>query len=130
MASVLPKVKLYSFISIICLLINIGLFMSSLFVNPNTDSADFLGSETKNIYYSEVPEYENKTIGQFAVATGGSFVPFYSLLTISDNVKNLPPSVTVIVAIVVAIIGAYQIFLLTIIILNMLPKILSSGFDV
>lgn len=130
MGGVLPKVSIYAFLSVVCLLINISLFFTGLIDEGTTDTTNFLKSNTENIYADSTDDYTNKSAGDFAIATGGAFIPFYSLLTISDYFDALPLALSVVIAIVVGIISAFQLFLLSIIILNMIPKVLGSGFDV
>jgi hypothetical protein len=128
-ASVMPKVGLYAFLSIICLLINISLFATAL-IDSDVDIETFIVSDEYDVYDDEVDDYANTTATDFVIATGGSFIPFYSILTISTYIGTIPDIVTVLTAIVFTIISAFQVFLLATIILNMLPKILGSGFDV
>ena len=128
MASVLPKVKTYFFISIICLLINIAVLMTAV-INIDATSSEYLGYDQADVGSDKAPEdYENVTALSIASSTAGSFVPFFSLVSLLF--LDLPVEFTVISALVIAIIGAFQLFLLAIIIINMLPKILGSGWDV
>ena len=130
MASVLPKVKTYFFISIICLLINVAVLMTAV-ITTDATSSEYLEYDQANVGNKEAPDFENVTALSIGASTAGSFVPFFSLVTYPDFLdKGLPVEFTVISALVIAIIGAFQLFLLAIIIINMFPKILGSGFDV
>ena len=127
MGSVLPKVKTYFFISIICLLINVAVLMTAV-ISAGQTTSEYLGYDQANVGNEETPEYENVTALSIASSTAGSFVPFFSL--ISFLFLDLPIEFTVISALIITIIGAFQVFLLAIIIITMFPKILGSGFDV
>ena len=127
MASVLPKVKTYFFISIICLLINVAVLMTAV-ISTDPIISKHLDYDQANVGNEEAPEYENVTALSIASSTAGSFVPFFSL--VGFLFLDLPIEFTVISALIIAIIGAFQVFLLAIIIITMFPKILGSGFDV
>ena len=129
MAGVMPKIGLYLFLSLICLMINLSFFFTAMIVDENQNIDSFMGEAT----YKEdelLIESDDADITNFAFATGGSFVPFVSLIPIAISGETLPPEVTVITGLVVGIISAVQIFLLLVIVLNLAPKILGSGFDV
>lgn len=131
MSGVLPKVTAYAFLSVICLLINVALFMTALINVDTVDINSFVGSDTYSIGEDTAPSnYSNISASSFALTTGGSFIPFFSLLTFTTYLGSLPLAVTVVTTIIIGIIGAFQVFLLAIIILNMIPKVLGSGFDV
>lgn len=128
MAGVMPKISLYAFLSVICLLINFSVFATSLIETPETDYQGFLG-ETE---YTDKDLLENEgdaVIGNFVLAGGSSFIPFFSLVSLAI-ISDLPSEVTAITGIVLAIIGSFQVFLLLVIILNLAPKVLGSGWDV
>ena len=129
MAGVMPKIGLYLFLSMICLMINLSVFFTVIINDSNQNIEGFMGEST----YTDqdlLIEDDSADIGNFAFATGGSFVPFVSLISIALLGEGLPVEMTVITALVIGIIGAVQIFLLVVIILNLAPKILGSGFDV
>ena len=129
MAGVMPKIGLYLFLSMICLMINLSIFFTAMIVDENQNIGSFMGEST----YKEddlLIEDDSTDIGNFAFATGGSFVPFISLISIALLGDSLPVEMTVITGLVIGIIGAVQIFLLLVIVLNLAPKILGSGFDV
>ena len=127
MGSVLPKVKTYFFISIICLLINVAVLMTAV-ISADTITSEYLEYDQANVGNKEAPDFENVTALSIGASTAGSFVPFFSLVGFLD--LDLPFEFTVISALIVTIIGIFQVFLLAIIIINMFPKILSSGWDV
>ena len=125
MGAVFPKVKIYVFLSIICLLINISACCVALADNDEYSSyLEYEDIDVKEIEPTEV----NVTLANFGFAAGSSFVPFFSIVSLLflgiDTVSFT------IIAIVLAIIGALQILLLSLIVLNFLPKVLGSGFDV
>ena len=129
MAGVMPKIGLYLFLSMICLMINLSIFFTAMIIDENQNIDSFMGEST----YKEddlLIEDDSADIGNFAFATGGSFVPFVSLISIALLGDSLPIEMTVITGLVIGIIGAVQIFLLLVIVLNLAPKILGSGFDV
>ena len=129
MAGVMPKISLYLFLSIICLMINLSVFFTVVIANESQDITGFMDEAT----YTDadlLTVEEDADLGTFAFATGGSFVPFVSLISIAMLGDDLPIEMTVITGLVIGIIGAMQIFLLLIIVLTMVPKFLGSGFDV
>ena len=129
MASVMPKIGLYLFLSMICLMLNLSIFFTVMINDENQNIDSFMGETT---YTDEdlLTDNEDADLGTFAFATGGSFVPFVSLISIALLGESLPVEMTVITGLVIGIIGAVQIFLLLVIVLNMVPKFLGSGFDV
>ena len=129
MAGVLPKVKTYFFLSVICLLINFSVLFVSLINAEETNIDNFLGEaeyKDDNILIKD----DSAELKDFVFSGGTSFVPFFSLVPLTYISDGLPDEMTVITGIVISIIGAFQIFLLSIIILNMIPKLVGSGFDV
>lgn len=132
MGAVLPKFKNYLWLSIICLLINMCVFCTVIIADSTADVDNFLdSSEDDDVTLSrDVPDEYNATIQNFALSTGGSFIPFFSLISLSFLGDSLPLIITVFVGVIIGIISAVQIFLLSIIILNLAPKVLGSGFDV
>ena len=126
MSGVMPKVGIYIFLSIICLLINISVFMTVVIANDSANINEFTQSQN----YDLTPNrQDNATIGDFAIVSGTSFIPFVSLVSLT-LIGDIPFEVTVITTFVIGIIGALQVFLIGIIILNLVPKFLGSGFDV
>ena len=129
MAGVMPKIGLYLFLSLICLMINLSVFFTIMINDENQNIDSFMG---ESIYKDQdlLTENEDADLGNFAFATGGSFVPFFSLIPIATLGEGLPIEMLVITGLVIGIISALQIFLLLVIVLNLAPKILGSGFDV
>ena len=128
MAGVMPKIGLYLFLSMICLMINLSVFFTVVIADENQSIDGFMGEAT----YTEddLLIKDASATSNIAFATGGSFVPFVSLVSIAMLGDKLPDEMTVITGLIIGIIGAVQIFLLMVIVLNLAPKILSSGFDV
>jgi hypothetical protein len=133
MAGVLPKVKLYAFLGIIVTLINLSVFCIGLVEDSTKDINLFVGEETipqdELMDYTENESVESADIGSFISAAGTGFIPFFGLTSILIF-EELPYEIEAIVTIVIVMIGAMQLFLLVIIALNMIPKVLGSGFDV
>ena len=132
MGSVLPKFKTYLWLSIICLLINISVFVTVVIADNTADIDNFLDSTADDdvTLVRDTPGDYNATIENFALSTGGSFIPFFSLISLALLGGGLPLILTTFTGLIIGIIGAVQVFLLSIIILNLAPKVLGSGFDV
>lgn len=128
MAGVMPKIGLYLFLSLICLMLNLSVFFTTL-IDSDSEINNFMGetdySGTDLSHYDE-----GVSLSGFVFATGGSFIPFVSLISIALIGESLPIEMTVITGLVIGIISAVQVFLLAVIIMNLLPKVLGSGFDV
>lgn len=128
MAGVLPKVKMFLFLSIICLIINICVCCVAMF-NQNVEYTEYISNKIDYEYGGEIPDSGNNvTFANFALATGGAFIPYFSIVNLA--VLNLDVSISVIIGLILGIIGTLQLFLLITIVLNMIPKIIGSGFDV
>ena len=128
MAGVMPKIGLYLFLSLICLMINLSFFFTAMIVDENQDIGSFMGEATYK--EDDLLIKDESATSNIAFATGGSFVPFVGLISIALLGDSLPFEMTVITGLFIGIIGAVQIFLLVVIVLNLAPKILGSGFDV
>ena len=130
MGAVLPKISLYLFLSVICLLINFAVLVTIITMQGSAVETDnFLGYNSYD-FTNQIPDDINVTISDFAFTGGFSFVPFFSLVPITMMEIDIPLAFTMIHALIIVILGSFQAFLLTIIVLNMMPKILNSGFDV
>ena len=129
MGAVFPKVKIYVFLSLICLLLNISACCIALVDDEEYNS--YIDTDQDITIEGEIPENEsgtNVTLGNFAISAGTAFIPFFSIVSIAFlGLDSIP---FLFVSIIVAIISTLQILLLALIILNMLPKVLGSGFDV
>jgi len=126
MGAVFPKIKVYVFLSIICLLINISACCIAL--ADTTEYGSYLESEDITVEDVTDDEKVNVTMLNFGFAAGSSFVPFFSIVGLLF--LGIDPVTFTIIGIILSIIGALQILLLTLIILNFMPKVLGSGFDV
>ena len=124
----MPKIGLYLFLSMICLMINLSFFFTAMIADENQNIEGFMGEATYK--EDDLLIVDDTATSNIAFATGGSFVPFVSLIPIAISGESLPGEVTVITGLVVGIIGAVQVFLLIVIVLNLAPKFLGSGFDV
>lgn len=132
MGAVMPKFKTYIWLSIICLMINISIFCTVLISDNTASIGNFMDSSEDDEYgfTGDLPENTNATIQNFILSSSASFVPFFSLVSLALLGGDLPLLMTTFTGVVIAIISAVQIFLLSIIILNLAPKILGTGFDV
>jgi len=124
MGAVFPKVKVYVFLSIICLLINISACCIALADDTEYDS--FLESEDTS-FSDDINETDVGAIN-FGFSAGSSFVPFFSIVGLLF--LGLDTVSFTVISIVVTLIGALQLILLILIGLNFVPKVLGSGFDV
>ena len=131
MGAVFPKIKIYVFLSIICLLINISACCIAL-ADSTENYNDYLQEEDTKYSDSVTDKYEeNETdVGaiNFGFSAGSSFVPFFSIVSLLF--LGLDDVSFTFISIIIAIIGALQLVLLIIIGLNFVPKVLGSGFDV
>lgn len=129
MGAVFPKVKVYLFLSVICILINLCVFMTVLISTGVSDSS-YIGTNNKELSV-DVDNNANLTVGTLAVSTGSAFLPFASIVSLVVYFGDtLPTEVTIFTGLILGIISAIQITLLSLIIINYFPKILGSGFDV
>jgi len=97
MASVLPKVYLYMFISIIAVVIATGYNLMSMIANETFDVLLLISS----------------------FATG--FIPFATTISLVFNNTGVPIEIVAIVGAITGLISALQIYVLSIIVENMIP---------
>ncbi|PNX49478.1 MAG: hypothetical protein BV457_01585 [Thermoplasmata archaeon M9B1D] len=127
MGNILPKAKMYVFLSLICLIINISVCLVAM-ATQNIDYNNYLESEEYK-YTGEMPDTgTNVSIGNFVLGTTSSFLPFFSIVPLA--ILGLDFTVSVFIGVIFGIIGALQLFLIIVIALNLAPKVLGSGFDV
>jgi hypothetical protein len=93
MSDVLPKMKMYILVSIVSLVINLGVILSSL-------KFDF---------------------GSIALGLAGSFIPVISLISVA--ISGLPTEIMVFVAIVTGLLTGIQVFILAMIVLSLVKNI-------
>lgn len=125
---VLPKFKIFFFLSIICMLVNIGACLVAL-ANDNMADTDEYLSTNEYDYESNIEEGDtNVTVLNFATGVGSSFIPFASIINLVF--LGLENTIFIFVGIIIAIIGALQVFLLVLIGLCFVPNLLGSGVDV
>lgn len=111
-----PKIKVFLFLSIISLLINLSivgvasLSQETQFTSINTENPDL---STKNQSVG--------TIGNVAVATGTSFIPFVSLINIATLNLTEIPLILIFYTLFTVILESIKLFILSTIILNILP---------
>lgn len=124
MGAVFPKVKIYVFLSIICLLINISACVVALADDEEYNSY----FESEDTSFSDDINETDVSALNFGFSAGSSFVPFFSIVGLAflglDDISFL------FIGIILAIIGSLQLLLLILIGLNLVPKVLGSGFDV
>lgn len=97
MADVLPKIKMFIFLSFMTFFVNLGIFISKL-----------IGSISIDI------------IGIFGLI-GGAFIPFTSLLSLVST--GFPTEVTAFLGIILGASSAIQAYLLITIIANYFPLV-------
>lgn len=117
-ADVTPKLKLFLFISIISLLINLSVVACSYAQETNTPLTTGMTQEEIN---NENVNASTEIYGKIAVAGTTSFIPFFDLLNIITlNLAEIP-LFAVIYAVIVSILSAIKTFILIAIIVNLLP---------
>lgn len=129
MSAVLPKVKMFIFISLIILLINLCVCGVAL-AQQEIDYEDYL-QQTRVDKYNNTKspiQGENITLGDFAIATGGSFIPFFSLVPLA--LLDIETNTAIFIGLFIGLLSSIQLFLLIIIALNFIPKLFGSGVDV
>jgi hypothetical protein len=122
MSGVTPKIKLFLFISIICLLINLSICLVAL-ANNSQNINDYTSSTDININTVESNGTQNVTANNFVIASATSFLPFVDLVNIGLLLPNLDTMFLVIVTIINVIFGAIKLFLIVVIITNFIPFI-------
>lgn len=128
MSDVLPKAKMFLFLSIICLIINVSVCVVA-FADQDIEYNKYLDHKEEYYYTGEMPDTGNNiTIGNIAVATGGAFIPYFSVVNVA--ILGMDADVSIIIGVIMGIISTIQLFLLITIALNFTPKIFGSGLDV
>lgn len=97
MADVTPKIKTYLFISLICLLINLGVYITSLVSSPNN------------------------ALNGFILSTMTSFLPFFDIVSMAF--LNLPSDIFIMMGIILGIFGFLKAYFLVVIIANFIPLV-------
>jgi len=128
MASVLPKAKMFLFLSIICLIVNISVCVVA-FADQDIKYNEYLENKDDLYYSGEFQDSGNNvTIGNVALSTTSAFIPYFSIINLA--VLGIDADVSVVIGVILGLISTIQLFLLITIILNFTPKILGSGIDV
>lgn len=120
MASVIPKIKMFLFISFIALLINISA-CAVAYLNSEQSMTDYTSFTDEEIKTYEAKDDTNISVSNFAFATGTSFLPFIDIINLAFLGLDLVTSI--IIGIIVGIIGALKLFLLVNIALGYVPFI-------
>lgn len=119
-ADVLPKLKWYLFISMICLMINISA-CTVAYMQSGQVLNDYALFEEDEIDIYNVEESTNISTGNFALAVSTSFIPFVDIINLAflglDFVTSL------IVGIIIIVFGAIKTLLLLWIALGHVPFI-------
>lgn len=117
-ASIIPKLKWFLFISIISLLINVSACCVAL-LNNEQNLSEYTIFSDEEIETVEVKDKTNITTSTFAVAVTTSFVPFVDLINLAflglDIVTNI------ILGIIIIIFGALKTLLIAEMILGHIP---------
>lgn len=121
MASIIPKIRLFIFISVISLLINLSACCVAL-----------ASEETKLDNYSQMTEEGIQTTGgkpgqsnvsanDFVVATATSFLPFVDLVNLALLMKSLDVVTLLILGLITALLGALKLLLIASLVANFIP---------
>ena len=109
MSDVLPKMKLYLFLSIVTLLINLSILGVATLSNSQTES---IGTAT--------------VMTDLAIASGTAFIPFTSLINIATLDLIDIPMLLVFYTLVTVIISAIATFILVMILLQIVSNLFWS----
>lgn len=120
MASILPKLKLFIFISLLCLLINISA-CAIAYLNSEQNINDYTVFHNNEIQTVTIQTGTNISITNFAVATVTSFVPFADLISLAF--LGLDIITSLILGIVIALFGALKLLLIAYMVLGSIPFI-------
>ncbi len=120
MSDVVSKTKFFIFLSIICLLINLAV-CSMAYLQSEQDINKYMLHEDDPLIEGDIPVNTNVTLTNFAIATGTSFVPYFSIVSVLLLGENLDFLSMLFINLIIAIIGTLQLWLIIVIALNMLP---------
>lgn len=125
---VLPKFKLFFFLSIICMLVNISVCIVALASTNTADTSYFTDTNSYDYQGNIEDDDTNVTALNFATGIGTSFIPFASIVNLVF--LDIDANVFIFITIIITIIGVLQTFLLVLIGLCFFPNVLGSGVDV
>lgn len=116
MGEVTPKVKLFIFISTISLLINLSICGVAYAMDTNTTLTTGEGDTTLETEGGDIG-----IVGNVAIASSTSFLPFIDLINIGTlNLGDLP-LLLVFYALITTVLGALKLFYLIVMAINVLP---------
>lgn len=118
MGDVINKTKFFIFLGIICLLINLCACCVA-YMQSEQNINEYISQNPDYIISGDIPPNNNVTISNFALSSGTSFVPFFSIISLLF--LGLDTMTMLFIGIIIAIIGALQLFIIITIVLNMLP---------
>ena len=125
---VLPKLKVFFFLSVLCMIINIGVCIVA-FADSNTANTDYyLGTDSYQYQDNIESEGTNVTALNFIGGTATSFIPFASIISVAF--LNLDTTIFILISFIIVVIGALQLLMLVLIGLCFVPNVLGSGVDV
>jgi hypothetical protein len=125
---VLPKLKIFLFLSFICMIINIGVCIVA-FADTSSENVDYFISTDNYDYQGNIEdEGTNISVFNFVGGMGTSFIPFASIVSVSF--LGLDWVTYTFAILIIGIIGALQAFMLVLIGLCFVPNVLGSGMDV
>jgi hypothetical protein len=116
MASIIPKLKLFIFLSMISLLINISACCVA-YISSEPVLTDF--TQTSNENLDIIPENSNITATNFLVATGTSFIPFVDIISLAF--LNLDFITSIFIGLILGLLGAIKLVLIASIIASYIP---------
>ena len=123
--AVLPKLSIFLFLSIICMLVNISacVYASSLDY-MQMDEYDFEG----NIEDSSEKLGTDITVSNYVGGVATSFIPFASIINVAF--LGIDATIFYFITTIITIIGGLQALMIALIVLCFLPNVLGSGVDV
>ena len=123
---VLPKLSIFLFLSVICMLVNISVCIYASV--EGSSSLSYLDTNDYD-YQGNIEESNTEiTATNYAGGMATSFIPFASIVSV--YFLNVEPTVFYFVTIIITIIGALQLLMLILIGLCFVPNVLGSGVDV
>lgn len=120
MANFISKLKLFLFISLISLLLNICILSCLALYNiqNNDDYTSYDDSEIQTT--NPKSQYNNVTAENFALATVGSFVPFVDLVNI-NLIPNLDIVVRLFLSLITGLFSALKLILISSMVASFIP---------
>jgi hypothetical protein len=119
MGETTTKIKLYLFVSFICLMFNLAICCTAFAIDSSNNTVDTgsIDSPVNSTGYNTTLDAVTSTI----IGIGTSFLPFISLVNIATLNLIDVPLVLIFYTLVTVILSILQSLLITLIIINMLP---------